>query len=143
MKKKEVKVEPGLGSIPEIKTTYWYVRSNMMTMDFVLVETEWVGSFSDLFRLTKGNVYLDKNEAISVQNMLNDRLYKLRDKCADEKQKERLAAELAQKKLEAAERKRIRDLEKKKLDKEAKKKAILKAEFDKKKKKSPHPDIIV
>lgn len=141
MKKKEVKVEPGLGSIPEIKTTYWYVRSNMMTMDFVLIETEWVGSFSDLFRLTKGNVYLDYNEAISVQNMLNDRLYKLRDKCADEKQKERLAAELAQKKLEAAERKRLREEEKKKLSQSER--AIMYENNKKKRKKSPHPDVII
>jgi len=141
--KKQVKVEPDLGLIPEIKTQYWYVRSSMMTMDFVLVETEWIGSFSDLFRLAKGNVYLDRNEAISVQNMLNDRLYELRDKCADEKQKERLAAELERKKLEAAERKRLREESAKKPKKKLSREEKAKQYENNKKKKSPHPDIII
>lgn len=141
--KEKVKVEPEVGLIPQPKTMYWYVRSCMQTHRFKVMECEWIGGMSDLLRLAKGNVCLKKEDAESLCHQLNCRLEMLTRACENAHQKEQLEEEKARKKAEAAERKRIRDLEKKKLDKEAKKKAILKAEFDKKKKKSPHPDIIV
>lgn len=141
--KEKVKVEPEVGLIPQPKTMYWYVRSCMQTHRFKVMECEWIGGMSDLLRLAKGNVCLKKEDAESLCHQLNCRLQMLTRACENAHQKEQLEEEKARKKAEAAERKRIRDLEKKKLDKEAKKKAILKAEFDKKKKKSPHPDIIV
>lgn len=141
--KEKVKVELEVGLIPQPKTMYWYVRSCMQTHRFKVMECEWIGGMSDLLRLAKGNVCLKKEDAESLCHQLNCRLQMLTRACENAHQKEQLEEEKARKKAEAAERKRIRDLEKKKLDKEAKKKAILKAEFDKKKKKSPHPDIIV
>lgn len=141
--KEKVKVEPEVGLIPQPKTMYWYIRSCMQTHRFKVMECEWIGGMSDLLRLAKGNVCLKKEDAESLCHQLNCRLQMLTRACENAHQKEQLEEEKARKKAEAAERKRIRDLEKKKLDKEAKKKAILKAEFDKKKKKSPHPDIIV
>ena len=141
--KEKVKVEPEVGLIPQPKTMYWYVRSCMQTHRFKVMECEWIGGMSDLLRLAKGNVYLKKEDAESLCHQLNCRLEMLTRACENAHQKEQLEEDKARKKAEAAERKRIRDLEKKKLDKEAKKKAILQAEFSKKKKKSPHPDIIV
>lgn len=141
--KEKVKVEPEVGLIPQPKTMYWYVRSCMQTHRFKVMECEWIGGMSDLLRLAKGNVCLKKEDAESLCHQLNCRLQMLTRACENAHQKEQLEEEKARKKAEAAERKRIRDLEKKKLDKEAKKKAILQAEFSKKKKKSPHPDIIV
>jgi len=141
--KEKVKVEPEVGLIPQPKTMYWYVRSCMQTHRFKVMECEWIGGMSDLLRLAKGNVCLKKEDAESLCHQLNCRLEMLTRACENAHQKEQLEEEKARKKAEAAERKRIRDLEKKKLDKEAKKKAILQAEFSKKKKKSPHPDIIV
>lgn len=32
-------IETEKGAIPEIKTVYWYLRSNMMTHEFSIVET--------------------------------------------------------------------------------------------------------
>jgi len=141
--KEKVKVEPEVGLIPQPKAMYWYVRACMQTHRFKVVECEWIGGMSDLLRLAKGNVCLKKEDAESLCHQLNCRLQMLTRACENAHQKEQLEEEKARKKAEAAERKRIRDLEKKKLDKEAKKKAILQAEFSKKKKKSPHPDIIV
>ncbi len=141
--KEKVKVEPEVGLIPQPKTMYWYVRACMQTHRFKVMECEWIGGMSDLLRLAKGNVFLEKDDAESLCYQLNCRLEMLSRACEDAHQKEQIEEEKNRKKAESAERKRIRDLEKKKLDKEAKKKAILKAEFDKKKKKSPHPDIIV
>ncbi len=141
--KEKVKVEPEVGLIPQPKTMYWYVRSCMQTHRFKVMECEWIGGMSDLLRLAKGNVCLKKEDAESLCHQLNCRLEMLTRACENAHQKEQLEEEKARKKAEAAERKRIRDLEKKKLDKEAKKKAILQVEFSKKKKKSPHPDIIV
>lgn len=141
--KEKVKVEPEVGLIPQPKTMYWYVRSCMQTHRFKVMECEWIGGMSDLLRLAKGNVCLNKEDAESLCHQLNCRLEMLTRACENAHQKEQLEEEKARKKAEAAERKRVRDLEKKKLDKEAKKKAILQAEFSKKKKKSPHPDIIV
>ena len=141
--KEKVKVEPEVGLIPQPKTMYWYVRSCMQTHRFKVMECEWIGGMSDLLRLAKGNVCLKKEDAESLCHQLNCRLEMLTRACENAHQKEQLEEEKARKKAETAERKRIRDLEKKKLDKEAKKKAILQDEFSKKKKKSPHPDIIV
>lgn len=141
--KEKVKVEPEVGLVPQPKTMYWYIRSCMQTHRFKVMECEWIGGMSDLLRLAKGNVCLKKEDAESLCHQLNCRLEMLTRACENAHQKEQLEEEKARKKAEAAERKRIRDLEKKKLDKEAKKKAILQAEFSKKKKKSPHPDIIV
>lgn len=141
--KEKVKVKPEVGLIPQPKTMYWYIRSCMQTHRFKVMECEWIGGMSDLLRLAKGNVCLKKEDAESLCHQLNCRLQMLTRACENAHQKEQLEEEKARKKAEAAERKRIRDLEKKKLDKEAKKKAILQAEFSKKKKKSPHPDIIV
>ena len=132
-------IETEKGAIPEIKTVYWYLRSNTMTNDFVIVETEWIGGFSDLFRLAKCNVYLDKNDAIEAQRLFNERLSELVDLCADAKQKERLKEEADKKKEAAAERKRERE---KNLVKKKPSRIELYKRYEKKKK-SPHPDIVI
>lgn len=134
-------IETEKGAIPEIKTTYWYLRSNTMTNDFVIVETEWIGGISDLFRLAKCNVYLDKNDAIEAQRLFNERLSELVDLCADAKQKERLKEEADKKKQAAAEKKRER--EKNLIKKPTRIELAERYEQNKKKKKSPHPDIVI
>lgn len=142
--KETVKVEPGIGSVPVIKTQYWYVRSNYMQDHFVVQETEWVGGISDLFRLAKGNVYLTEKEANEVATTLNDRLDSLKSISENARQREMLLEEKARKKAEAAERKRLREESKRSLDQKEREHQY---ENNKKKreakKKSPHPDIIV
>lgn len=142
--KETVKVEPGIGSVPVIKTQYWYVRSNYMQNHFVVQETEWVGGISDLFRLAKGNVYLTEKEANEVATTLNDRLDSLKSISENARQREMLLEEKARKKAEAAERKRLREESKRSLDQKEREQQY---ENNKKKreakKKSPHPDIIV
>lgn len=142
--KETVKVEPGIGSVPVIKTQYWYVRSNYMQDHFVVQETEWVGGISDLFRLAKGNVYLTEKEANEVATTLNDRLDSLKSISENARQMEMLLEEKARKKAEAAERKRLREESKRSLDQKEREQQY---ENNKKKreakKKSPHPDIIV
>lgn len=142
--KETVKVEPGIGSVPVIKTQYWYVRSNYMQDHFVVQETEWVGGISDLFRLAKGNVYLTEKEANEVATTLNDRLDSLKSISENARQREMLLEEKARKKAEAAERKRMREESKRSLDQKEREQQY---ENNKKKreakKKSPHPDIIV
>ncbi len=142
--KETVKVEPGIGSVPVIKTQYWYVRSNYMQDHFVVQETEWVGGISDLFRLAKGNVYLTEKEANEVATTLNDRLDSLKSISENARQREMLLEEKARKKAEAAERKRLREESKRSLDQKEREQQY---ENNKKKreakKKSPHPDIIV
>lgn len=152
----EVKVEPGIGSIPEIKTTYYYVYSCMISHSFTVKETEWIGGFSDSLRLAKGNVYLNIKQAYEVCDQLNARLESIRNRIDGERQKQRLKEELARKRQEAAERKAAREEEAKKSMKisDSEKKAIRKNselvkakayEKGKKKRKakSPHPDIII
>ena len=142
--KETVKVEPGIGSVPVIKTQYWYVRSNYMQDHFVVQETEWVGGISDLFRLAKGNVYLTEKEANEVATTLNDRLDSLKSISENARQREMLLEEKARKKAEAAERKRLREESKRSLDqKEREQQYENNKKKRKKKKKSPHPDIIV
>lgn len=142
--KETVKVEPCIGSVPVIKTQYWYVRSNYMQDHFVVQETEWVGGISDLFRLAKGNVYLTEKEANEVATTLNDRLDSLKSISENARQREMLLEEKARKKAEAAERKRLREESKRSLDQKEREQQY---ENNKKKreakKKSPHPDIIV
>lgn len=142
--KETVKVEPGIGSVPEINTQYWYIRSNYMQDHFVVQETEWVGGISDLFRLAKGNVYLTEKEANEVATTLNDRLDSLKSISENARQREMLLEEKARKKAEAAERKRLREESKRSLDQKEREQQY---ENNKKKreakKKSPHPDIIV
>lgn len=147
MKEKKVKVESDLGSIPEIKTIYWYIRSGYYApFIFVLCEEEWTGSTSDLYRLAKGNVYLNRDEAEETLDILNSRLERLKLQALNARQEERLAEEKARKKAEAAERKRLREeengKEKKKLT-QKEKAAQYESGKKKRAKKSPHPDIIV
>lgn len=92
-----------------------------------------------MFRLAKSNVYLDRNEAIEAQRLFNDRLSELVDLCADAKQKERLKEEADKKKEAAAERKRERE---KNLVKKKPSRIELYKRYEKKKK-SPHPDIVI
>ena len=139
----KINIEPELGSVPEIKTQYWYVRSNYIGENFTVTEAEWVGGISDLYRLTKGNVYLSRKEAEKVMMMFNDRLDRLKSITADAKQKERLAESIARKKAEAAERKRLREESKRSLDQKEREQQY---ENNKKKmaeKESPHPDVII
>ena len=153
--KEKFSVEPGIGSVPDIKTQYWFVRSNYINDRFVTVEAEWVGGISDLFRLAKGNVYLSEEEANNVMLMMNKRLESIRSISENAMQREKLEEEKASKKAEAAERKRQREASKNNLTKEEKKllrkeEELLKSkayEAGKKKRgrkpKSPHPDIIM
>ena len=154
----EIKIEPEVGSIPEIKTQYWYIWSCMCSHCFKVKETEWIGGMTDSLRLAKGNVYLDRHEAEKVCYQLNDRLDKIRCTIDAEHQKRKLAEEAARKKREAEERKAKREKEEAKKKKaalsEAERRAIRRTEElakskayerskEKKQKKSPHPDIIV
>ena len=152
----EIKVEPELGSIPEVKTQYWYICSCMCSHSFKVHESEWIGGMSDSLRLAKGNVYLTQKEAEAVCDQLNARLESIRNRIDGERQKQRIKEELARKRQEAAERKAAREEEAKKSMKisDSEKKAIRKNselvkakayEKGKKKRKakSPHPDIII
>lgn len=137
------KKQQNSGVIPEIKTRYWYLRSNFYPpYGFIIVESEWNGSISDLHRLAKGNVYLDYKDAVNCSNILNSRFRELSQKIVNARQRERLAEEAARKKAEALERKRLRDEEKKKLT-QADKARQYENNKKKKQKKSPHPDIII
>lgn len=151
MKEQEVKVEPAVGLIPEPKTMYWYIRSNMISHDFKVIEAEWIGGVSDALRLAKGNVYLRRDEADSVCLQLNNRLRTILDTIDGQRQKERIAEEAARKKEEAAKRKAERDKQVQKLTEEDKKLReerihyrALRYEANKKRRneKNSHPDII-
>lgn len=138
----KINIEPELGSVPEIKTQYWYVRSNYLGENFTVTETEWVGGISDLYRLTKGNVYLSRKEAEKVMMMLNDRLDRLKSITANARQKERLAESIARKKAEAAERKRLRE-SKRSLDQKEREQQYENNKKRRAQKESPHPDVII
>lgn len=101
----KTKVDTDLGLIPEKNTPYWYVRSCGQTHKFIVCETQFYGGLGDMFRLTNGNVYFSKQEAVAVMLRLNERLDKLNravdSKKAEEERKreqERVKAELALKK---------------------------------------------
>ena len=162
MKETELNIEPELGSIPAKGTKVWYIRSNMVVHKFLVTETEWIGDVSDLLRMAKGNVFFSEEEANEVERQLNVRLEKINEIVQSEEFKRKLAEDAARKKAEAEERKRKRE-EAMAAKKAAKEDAILdgapsgktknytissqqravKYETQKKKKKSPHPDIIV
>lgn len=102
------KVEPDLGSIPGKGTTYWYVRSCMLTHKFKVWETQFFGGIGDMLRLAKGNVYFCVEEAEKIAYLLNQRLGCLlkvvaenKAKIEREKERERIKSELAKKKKEA------------------------------------------
>lgn len=146
----EMKVEPEIGSIPEIKATYFYIYSCMCSHEFKVKETTWIGSMSDSLRLAKGNVFMTLKEAWDVCDQLNARLKKICETIKGQRQKERIVEEAAQKKKEAAERKAEREKNVVKLDEKEKarryevnkQKREKKAKAEKKKV-SPHPDIIL
>ena len=52
--------------LPEKKTPYWYVRSDIGRNGFVVQPTEWIGGISDRFRFASGNFFLDKKMADDV-----------------------------------------------------------------------------
>ena len=158
MNETQVKIEPEVGSIPDIKTRYWYIHSCMCSHCFKIKETEWIGGMSDSLRLAKGNVYFTQEEAEKVCDQLNNRLDKIRGIIDAENQKIRLAEEMERKKREAAERKAEREKKESKKKKvvltDAERKAIRKTEellksdaYERGKKKrqskSVHPDIIM
>ena len=158
MNETQVKIEPEVGSIPDIKTRYWYIWSCMCTHCFKVKESEWIGGMSDSLRLAKGNVYFTQEEAEKVCYQLNNRLDKIRGIIDAAHQKRRLVEEAERKKREAAERKAEREkkeAKKKKVElSDAEKKAIRKTEEllkseayergkKKRKAKSVHPDIIM
>ncbi len=158
MKENQFSVEPGLGSIPAKGTKVWYVRSNMIAHKFIVQEAEWIGGVSDLLRMAKGNVFFTEQEANEVERQLNARLEKLKKIVQSDEFKQKQAEEIAQRKAEADERKRKREeaMAEKKVAKEAaiidptakkKPKGLTTREaaikYEAKKKKSPHPDIIV
>lgn len=70
----EVKVEPGLGSIPEKGTTYWYIRGCMQTHRFKVCEMQFIGGMTEILRIAKGNFYLNQKEANNVMLQLNERV---------------------------------------------------------------------
>lgn len=144
MKEKKVKVEPDLGAIPQTKTTYWYIRSGYYKpFAFDLFEEVWCGSISDLYRLAKGNVYLDRKEAEKTLDILNSRLEKLRLQAVEARLKECLAEEEAKSEVETSGHKALHEKKKKHLTVKEKAEQY---ENNKKKRvarnKSPHPDII-
>ena len=157
MNETQVKIEPEVGSIPDIKTRYWYIQSCMCSHCFKVKEAEWIGGMSDSLRLAKGNVYFTQEEAEKVCDQLNNRLDKIRGIIDAENQKIRLAEEMERKKREAAERKAEREKKenkKKVVLTDAERKAMRKTEellksdaYERGKKKrqskSVHPDIIM
>lgn len=157
----EVNVEPIIGAIPQVKTTYWYVASSLQgDGGFRVIETTWIGGMSDFLRLTKGNVYLTEKEANDVLDQLNERYERIRDHIDGERQRKRIEEETERMKKEAEERRAEREKEAEKAAK-AKAKEVMAAEAKrisnttavraasyeankkKRQKKSPHPDIIV
>lgn len=158
MKENQFSVEPGLGSIPAKGTKCWYVRSNMIAHKFIVQEAEWIGGVSDLLRMAKGNMFFSWKEANELETQLNERLEKLKALTQTDEYKQKLADDEAKKKAESEERKRKREeaIAAKKAAKEAaiidptakkKPKGLTTREaaikYEAKKKKSPHPDIIV
>lgn len=160
MKETNLNIEPELGSIPQKGTKVWYVRANMIAHKFIVVETEWIGGVSDLLRMAKGNVFFSEEEANEVESQLNSRLEKLKEITQSAEFKQKLAEEADRKKAEAEERKRKREeaMAAKRAEKEAalvdnspsgkqKKYALSTKEralkYESRKKKSPHPDIIM
>jgi hypothetical protein len=160
MKENQFSIEPDLGSIPAKGTTCWYIRANMVAHKFVIQETEWVGGVSDLLRMAKGNMFFSLEEANEVETQLNERLEKFKAITQTAEFKQKLADDEAKKKAESEERKRKREeaLAAKRAEKEAalvdnspsgkqKKYALSTKEralkYESRKKKSPHPDIVM
>ncbi len=52
--------------LPQKKTPYWYVRSDIGRNGFLVQSSEWIGSLSDRLRFASGNVYLDRKTANNV-----------------------------------------------------------------------------
>lgn len=161
MKETKLNIEPELGSIPAKGTKVWYIRANMIAHKFIVVETEWIGGVSDLLRMAKGNMFFSWKEANELETQLNERLEKLKALTLTEEYKKKLADDAAKKKAESEERKRQREAAMA-AKKEAKEAAVIdptaeKAKkkpkelttrekaikYESRKKKSPHPDIIV
>ena len=141
MKEEQIKVEPGVGAIPQVGERYYYIRSCMQLHCFKVLEAQWRGGFSDLLRLTKGNVYMTLNGANAVCMNLNERLDLLKELCDEREKKVKLESE----------RKRVLEAEKNEAEKEAqkpkkqaKKKLTTteKMEAYERNKKRIHPDII-
>lgn len=147
MKEEQVKVEPEVGAIPEIKQTYWYVASSLQDKGgFRVIEAEWIGGMSDSLRLTKGNVYLDIKDANFACMQLNERYEKIRNAINGERQKERIAEEVARKKEEAAKKKAEREknvVKPVKYTTEERVAIYEKGKAKRARKQSPHPDVIV
>ncbi len=75
MKKKNVSIPDELTvDLPEMKTTYWYIRAAVTTAGFVVVEAQWMNWKSDVLRLVRGNMYLDQRHAMSDCKKLNNQL---------------------------------------------------------------------
>ena len=89
-----VKNEPSVGTIPAINSTYWYVRANMISHNFTVHDTTWTGGMSDVFRLTKGNVFLNEEDAYELATDLNDRMYGLRLAVLDARQQQMMAEQM-------------------------------------------------
>ena len=68
LSKKELSVIPNKGD------KYYYVFSSMSTFMFEVRDTDWCGNMSDKFRLVKGNVFIDRNEAVDLAREMNDYL---------------------------------------------------------------------
>lgn len=149
MKENQISIEPELGSIPTKGTTYWYLRSNMVVHKFIIIETEWIGGVSDLLRLAKGNVFLSQNDVNEAEYQLNQRLEMLKAITQTEEYKKKLAEEEARRNAELEERKRQRekkntlpDAPQKGKYSQINRERAIKYEA-RRKKKSPHPDIVV
>jgi len=157
MKENEI-IEPGIGLLPAVNQTYYYIQSSLMGEGFFVKETQWIASFCDRLRLAKGNVYFDVKEANSVCYKLLQRLREINTLVAGERQKEQLIEKKHRAQQKAAERKRLCDEAEAAKAAKAKEKAkplsdkekAVRYEVNKQKRAkkkasepSPHPDIIV
>lgn len=143
MKKTKLNIELQLGSIPAKGTHVWYIRANMISHKFVVVETQWIGGVSDLLRMAKGNVFFSTEEANEVEGQLNSRLGKLKEITRSIEFERKLAEDAARKKAEFEERKRKREEARAKKENQTLPSRELAAKHEAKKKIDfLHPDII-
>lgn len=143
MKKTKLNIEPELGSIPAKGTRVWYIRANMISHKFVVVETQWIGGVSDLLRMAKGNVFFSAEEANEVESLLNSRLEKLKEITQSIEFKRKLAEDAARKKAEFEERKRKREEARTQKENQTPSSRELAVKYEAKKKRDfLHPDVI-
>ena len=61
-------------AVPKKGEHYLYIFASMVSHRFEIRETVWFGGFSDIFRLAKGNVFTQKEDAEDTLKYMNNHL---------------------------------------------------------------------